>query len=105
MPRAILAQWDQNFSEVYMQKMYKLVVALFLNILKVVFLLLQGGPPLHPPPLRGGTAYRPGDYAKSVGAVGNRTHCNIEVMVGQRMKPKENVSSRLKNIMPGSKKL
>ena len=25
--------------------------------------------------------------------------------VGQRMKPKENVSSRLKNIMPGSKKL
>ena len=48
-PRAILAQWDQNFSEVYMQQIHKLVVAFFLNILKVVFLLLQGGPPPAPP--------------------------------------------------------
>ena len=48
-PRDILAQWDQNFSEVYMQQIHKLVVAFFLNILKVVFLLLQGGPPPAPP--------------------------------------------------------
>ena len=46
---------------------------LFFNILKVVFFLLQGGPPLHPPPLRGGPAYRPGDYAKPVWVVWNRT--------------------------------
>ena len=41
----------------------------FFEIFEKSSLLSQGGrcPPWTPPPLRGGPAYRPGDYPKSVG--------------------------------------
>ena len=58
---------DPNFLEPRLKSSETQICSscLFQNILKVVFFLMQGGPPLHPPPLRGGPAYRPGDYAKS----------------------------------------
>ena len=40
---------------------------------KSYFFFCRGAPPLPPPPLRGGPAYRPGDYAKPVWVVWNRT--------------------------------
>ena len=54
-PRDILAQWDQNFSEVYMQQIHKLVVAFFFKYFKSRILAIAGGsPPLHPRRSAGG---------------------------------------------------
>ena len=62
-----------------------------------LFAFAGGSPPLHPPPLRGGPAYRPGDYAKSEPIKMQR------FVVGQRMKHQENVSFRLKTLCLGQK--
>ena len=62
-----------------------------------------GSPPLHPPPLRGGPAYRPGDQQNSWGQYETEPIKKQRLMGGQRMKQEENVSFRLKTLCLGQK--
>ena len=69
------------------------VVAFFKYFKSRLFAFAGGSPPLHPPPLRGGSAYRPGDYAKFVGELPT-----IYRLLGQAVFRRENVSCMLKNL-------
>ena len=70
---------SEFFWSLYATQIYKLLVAFFLNILKVVFLLMQGGPPPAPPAPPGGTGLSARRLCKICWSSRNRTHWNVEV--------------------------
>ena len=67
-------QFLSNLHQIFPNRgLYEVVVAFFLNILKVVFLLLQGGPPPAPPAAPRGAGLSARRLCKI------RTHQNVEV--------------------------